>query len=73
MLPQVAAALLKFRCGAAHAIVTMTVRVSATLLDWQERHRQRRSLGKLSSHMLRDIGLTSRDADREAGKRFWQE
>jgi uncharacterized protein YjiS (DUF1127 family) len=41
-------------------------------LDWLERSRQRRQLGGLSDHMLRDIGLTRADAWAEAEKPFWR-
>lgn len=37
-----------------------------------ERTRQRRALAMLDDHQLRDIGLTRRDATREAAKPFWQ-
>jgi uncharacterized protein YjiS (DUF1127 family) len=40
------------------------------------RTEQRRALGELADHddqhLLRDIGLTRRDARREAAKWFWQ-
>lgn len=42
------------------------------LLDWHERVQQRRHLGALSAHMLKDIGLTSADVYAELGKRPWQ-
>jgi uncharacterized protein YjiS (DUF1127 family) len=39
---------------------------------WIERARQRRALGGLDDHMLRDIGITRVEATREAGKPFWK-
>jgi uncharacterized protein YjiS (DUF1127 family) len=42
------------------------------LLEWHERMQQRRHLGGLSTHMLKDIGLTSADVYAETGKRPWQ-
>jgi drug/metabolite transporter (DMT)-like permease len=36
------------------------------------RRRQRYHLGALSDHMLRDIGLSRHEAERESGKPFWQ-
>ena len=45
--------------------------VILTLLRWQELARQRRALGALSDHMLKDLGLTRADALREAGRPFW--
>jgi uncharacterized protein YjiS (DUF1127 family) len=47
-------------------------RVSDTVLLWLERRRQRRALGGLSDHMLKDLGLSRSDAGRESGKRFWE-
>lgn len=42
------------------------------LLLWQQRARDRRQLGSLSDHMLRDIGLTRADVFAEASKPFWR-
>jgi uncharacterized protein YjiS (DUF1127 family) len=44
-----------------------------TLLRWQELARQRRALGALSDHMLKDLGLSRADALREAGRPFWDD
>ncbi|MGH6904284.1 MAG: DUF1127 domain-containing protein [Geminicoccaceae bacterium] len=42
------------------------------LLTWLERTRQRRQLGQLSPHMLKDIGLSRADVEAEVTKPFWQ-
>ena len=47
--------------------------VILTLLRWQELARQRRALGAMSDHMLKDLGLTRADARREAGRPFWDD
>ncbi len=39
---------------------------------WLERSRQRRRLGQLSNHMLKDIGLSRVDIEAELGKLPWQ-
>jgi uncharacterized protein YjiS (DUF1127 family) len=42
---------------------------------WISRYRQRRALADLAAmnnHLLRDIGVSLRDAEREAAKPFWQ-
>ena len=39
---------------------------------WAERRRTRRHMNRLSDHMLKEMGLARADADREAGKAFWQ-
>lgn len=49
----------------------VAVRLFTTLLEWQERARQRRQLPQLDDRMLRDIGLSRADVSREAGKPFW--
>ena len=41
-------------------------------LMWAERAHQRRRLGELNEHMLRDIGLTRADAWAESEKPFWR-
>jgi uncharacterized protein YjiS (DUF1127 family) len=42
------------------------------LLDWSERRRQRIHLSALTDEILKDIGVSSADAAREAGKPFWR-
>lgn len=39
---------------------------------WQKVADQRRELRNLSDHMLKDLGLSRVDADREASRPFWQ-
>jgi uncharacterized protein YjiS (DUF1127 family) len=47
-------------------------RAADVLLTWVERARQRRRLGQLSNHMLKDIGLSRADVEIEAAKPFWR-
>ncbi|MEL7253775.1 MAG: DUF1127 domain-containing protein [Pseudomonadota bacterium] len=42
-----------------------------SLLDLFSLYRQRRALARLDAHALRDVGLTSHEADREAQRGFW--
>jgi uncharacterized protein YjiS (DUF1127 family) len=42
------------------------------LLTWFERIRQRRHLGQLSDHMLKDIGLSRAEVESETAKPFWR-
>lgn len=42
------------------------------LILWQRRFRDRRHLEGLDDRMLKDIGLTRANVEREAGKPFWQ-
>jgi uncharacterized protein YjiS (DUF1127 family) len=39
---------------------------------WGERARQRREFRELPDYLLRDIGLSRCDAEREARKPFWR-
>ncbi|MBK3735926.1 DUF1127 domain-containing protein [Azospirillum brasilense] len=48
-------------------------RAFGEVLGMIERHRQRRSLAALDDHLLRDVGLSRKDARRETDKAFWQE
>ena len=52
------------------ARVAVTVAVMAT--KWDMNWRTRKALGQLDPHHLDDIGLTPREAAREANKRFYQ-
>ena len=43
-----------------------------TLQFWIDRHHHRQQLSQLSEHMLKDIGLTHADVQREINKPFWK-
>jgi len=43
-----------------------------TLLDWQERARQRRQLRDLDDAALKDFGRSRADASHECDKPFWR-
>ena len=45
--------------------------VVARLFRWHELARQRRNLLTLSDRMLKDIGVTRAEAEREASRPFW--
>ena len=47
--------------------------VRAVLREWRRRKNGRLELARLNERMLRDIGLTRVDADREINKPFWRE
>lgn len=53
------------------AIVAGLAGAVGLVLTWLDRYRQRRILGGLSDHMLKDIGVTRVDVERETMKRFW--
>jgi uncharacterized protein YjiS (DUF1127 family) len=46
--------------------------VSDLLARWLDASRSRQTLDHLDEHMLRDIGITRDEAQREARKFFWQ-
>jgi len=51
------------------------LRLSGIFRSWMAYHRQRQALGDLAEynrHLLRDIGLSPEQAQREAAKWFWQ-
>lgn len=47
-------------------------RMAQTVLTWEERRRTRRSLGRVSPHILKDIGIDAFAAEREAKRPFWK-
>jgi uncharacterized protein YjiS (DUF1127 family) len=52
---------------------TSAVALAEGVLGWFERTRQRRHLGELSDHMLKDIGLSRADVEVEVAKPFWRQ
>ena len=55
----------------AHTLQRFASNVFATVLEWQERARQRYRLAELDDRMLKDIGLSRADVTREVEKPFW--
>jgi uncharacterized protein YjiS (DUF1127 family) len=47
-------------------------RARQILLVWRTRAADRRALSMLGEHLLRDIGISTTDVDRESKKWFWQ-
>jgi uncharacterized protein YjiS (DUF1127 family) len=47
--------------------------IAALPPQWAERARSRRFLRGLDDYMLKDLGLSRADVEREASKRFWRE
>lgn len=45
--------------------------LAALVLAWQARARERHHLARLDDRMLRDVGLSRADTDREWRKPFW--
>ena len=54
------------------SISRVVERALGTLLAWQQRANDRAVLGSLDDRMLRDIGCTRADVERECAKPFWK-
>ncbi len=50
----------------------VVVRLAGLVAIWERRARERRALGEMSEHMLKDLGISRVDARREAEKAFWR-
>lgn len=46
--------------------------VARLVAIWERRARERRALGEMSEHMLKDLGISRVDAKRESEKAFWR-
>lgn len=46
-------------------------RIWAKVKLWKDISRQRRELGMLSDHTIKDLGISRVDAEREANRPFW--
>ncbi len=46
--------------------------LSDMLASWERRARERRMLAEMSTHMLKDLGISRGDAVRESSKPFWR-
>jgi uncharacterized protein YjiS (DUF1127 family) len=54
------------------AFLLVARRMAHMVWVWHSRAESRRALSMLSDHVLRDIGLTRADVDREVMKPFWR-
>jgi len=54
-------------------IGSLTARLLAALLRWQERNRERHHLRALDDRILRDVGLSRADIEQEVRKPFWRD
>ena len=52
-------------------LAAWTRRAIELVLGWQEVARHRRALLELDERLLKDIGITRADAEREASRPFW--
>lgn len=58
--------------ASAAQLVRGMARLVFQVVHWREQVRGRRLLARLDDRMLRDIGLSRSDVEREAAKFFWQ-
>ena len=49
------------------------VKVAALITQWDHRYRSRNDLAHLEDHMLKDIGVTRKQAKKESTRPFWLE
>ena len=54
-------------------LADVVVRVTEWTIVWRERNQQRAALGELNDRLLKDIGISRGEAEREMRKRFWSE
>jgi uncharacterized protein YjiS (DUF1127 family) len=66
------AGILRRTAGGLAAVFWSPLAMLVNATDWRERARQRAVLSTLDDRMLRDIGIDSASAAREAGKPFWE-
>jgi uncharacterized protein YjiS (DUF1127 family) len=52
---------------------TLALKFANMVVRWSDRSKQRVSLQTLSDHQLKDIGISRKQANIEANKRFWQQ
>ncbi|WP_417813609.1 DUF1127 domain-containing protein [Thalassospira alkalitolerans] len=53
------------------AVAGIAIFLVEALCVWQEKARNRRMLEKLDDNLLKDVGMTRSDLDRELSKPFW--
>ena len=49
---------------------SLPARICQAVLDWQTRVNERAALSRMDDRMLRDVGLTRADVDRESRRLF---
>ena len=50
----------------------LATRLCACLSEWHRRSRSRAEMTRFTPRMLRDIGITPSDCERECNKPFWR-
>jgi uncharacterized protein YjiS (DUF1127 family) len=50
----------------------LAMRAMMAIVAWADRSRERRQLQELDDRLLKDIGISRGDVERECAKPFWQ-
>ncbi len=58
--------------AAVERVEALAVNVNNVFDTWVRRSNDRRALAMMSDRMLKDIGLTQYDVEKEVAKYFWQ-
>ena len=58
--------------GLGQLLISALAGAGRVLIQWQTRVSDRTHLQELPDHMLKDMGLTRSEADRESAKPFWR-
>jgi uncharacterized protein YjiS (DUF1127 family) len=58
--------------GTRGTMPSLLARACATMLRWARRRRARYELAQLDERLLRDVGLTRQQVERERSKPFWR-
>ena len=58
--------------GIGGGLTSVADNLVSQVVRWRERARSRHLLRQLDDRMLRDVGLSLSDVDREGAKHFWQ-
>lgn len=70
-MPRTVANLIQYPLAALPRVRFRVIDVADLILTWMEVARQRRHLASLDDRMLRDIGFSRADVEREVDRAFW--
>jgi uncharacterized protein YjiS (DUF1127 family) len=57
----------------AAGVATLLLRFAELIQAWQQRGRERRRLDYLGDHLLKDMGISRADTEREVSKPAWRD
>lgn len=59
-------------CGHENSFMRPLVKLNSIMNVWIKRQQQRKQLAQLEQHLLKDVGLTDEQVQREVSKPFWK-